>query len=114
MDFYITITVLFLLLLLQYYYYYNTTYRSWPITSSGRGLIYTTQSTLEKNEFVDGETVIFSSLSADPERITTVQDIPKALQINLEGVNSLNQKIINVFIIRFTNGCESLAFEEGT
>ena len=32
-------------------------------------------------------------------------DVPRSLQLNIVGVNQLNQTIINVVIITFTNNC---------
>ena len=83
------------------------------ILEMGQELMVVSQTDIDE-ELLDGATVTYSSIAADPNSITNTKDVPRAIQINLEGKNKLDQKIINVFIITFTNGCGSHpAFEEG-
>jgi hypothetical protein len=83
------------------------------ILEMGQELMVVSQTDIDE-ELLDADTVTYSSIAADPNSITNAKDVPRAIQINLEGKNKLGQKIINVFIITFTNGCGSYpAFEEG-
>ena len=67
-----------------------------------------------KGELIDGDSFTYTSITADPNSITTAEEIPQALQLNMVGINSEGEKIINVFIITFTNGCNSYpVFQEG-
>ena len=64
--------------------------------------------------FNDGDTFMYTSIVADPQSIEAAGDVPRALQLNIVGINSQGDKIINVFIVTFTNGCGSYpVFEEG-
>ena len=67
-----------------------------------------------KGELIDGDSFTYSAFSANPDSITTPEEVPRALQLNMVGINSESEKIISVFIITFTNGCGSYpVFEEG-
>jgi hypothetical protein len=57
--------------------------------------------------YSNGYTFTYASVTADPANINTPVDIPRALQLNIVGVNSKDEPIINVYIITFTNDCES-------
>ena len=64
--------------------------------------------------FVDGDTFTYTSVVADPDSIDTVQQVPRAIQLNIVGTNKDGEQIINVFIVTFTNDCGSYPlFEEG-
>jgi hypothetical protein len=83
------------------------------ILEMGQELMVVSQTNINK-ELLNGDTVTYSSIAADPNSITNAKVVPRAIQINLEGKNVLDQKIINVFIITFTNECGSYpVFEEG-
>eukprot|EP00533_Pseudo-nitzschia_delicatissima_P002588 CAMPEP_0116110658 /NCGR_PEP_ID=MMETSP0327-20121206/18027_1 /TAXON_ID=44447 /ORGANISM="Pseudo-nitzschia delicatissima, Strain B596" /LENGTH=280 /DNA_ID=CAMNT_0003603833 /DNA_START=249 /DNA_END=1088 /DNA_ORIENTATION=+ len=53
--------------------------------------------------FNDGDS--FSYQSIINRDVTTIQNIPKALQLNLSGRNEDGVMLMNVFVITFTNEC---------
>ena len=53
--------------------------------------------------FVSGDSFSYSSIINTD--VTSVQEIPKALQLNLSGRNEDGVILINVFVITFTNEC---------
>jgi hypothetical protein len=55
--------------------------------------------------FGDGDSFTYVSIAALPGQITDPDDIPKAIQLNIIGVNRFDQPLINVYIITFTNDC---------
>ena len=64
--------------------------------------------------FSDGDSFTYTSVVADPSSIETVEQVPRALQINIVGNNQHGDRIINVFIVTFTNDCDKYpVFEEG-
>ena len=64
--------------------------------------------------FLDGDSFTYTSAVADPDSIEEIQQIPRALQINIVGTNEKGDEIINVFIVTFNNECGSYPlFEEG-
>jgi hypothetical protein len=71
------------------------------ILELGQDLSVLVQENLEGN-FVDGDSFRYESLTNAPGG-----DIPRAIQINIVGVNGLDQSIINVFLITFTNDCDT-------
>jgi len=56
-------------------------------------------------EFVDGDSFSYSSIINNPDDVTSSQNIPRALQLNLNGRNSDGVILLNVFVITFTNEC---------
>ena len=63
---------------------------------------------------VDGDKFTYTSVVADPENIMDPEQTPRALQINTVGINAQGDRIINVFIVTFTNDCGSYPlFHEG-
>lgn len=68
------------------------------------------QITVQENiagNFADGDTFRYTSIAADPENIPTAVDVPRAIQINIVGVNQFDQPIINVYLITFTGNCQA-------
>jgi len=62
----------------------------------------------------DGDKFTYTSIVADPDNIMDPEQIPRALQINIFGINAQGGRIINVFIVTFTNDCGSYPlFQEG-
>ena len=57
--------------------------------------------------YVDGDSFNYTSISANPSDIKGPNDIPRAIQINLVGVNKNDEPIINFYVITFTNDCQS-------
>jgi hypothetical protein len=57
--------------------------------------------------FADGDSFVYSSIASLPSAITSVVDIPRAIQLNVIGLNRLDEAIITVYIITFTNDCGS-------
>jgi hypothetical protein len=57
--------------------------------------------------FGDGDTFRYSSIAALPGEIVDPVDLPRAIQLNLIGVNQFDEPIINVYLITFTNDCQS-------
>mmetsp|Transcript_8567 Transcript_8567/g.18703 ORF Transcript_8567/g.18703 Transcript_8567/m.18703 type:complete len:316 (+) Transcript_8567:141-1088(+) len=67
------------------------------------------------DELVDGDTFIYQSAFATPEDVDELtEQVVRALQVNMVGINSGGDRIISVFIVTFTNGCGSYpVFESG-
>lgn len=61
--------------------------------------------TLE-GEFIQGDTFDYQSITSTAEELNGAEDIPRAIQINLNGRNAGGEGLINVFIISFTNSCD--------
>jgi hypothetical protein len=57
-----------------------------------------------EGEFTDGDIITFTSVIAT-DNITNPDDVPRALQMTLEGRNSLEQDLVNYWIIIFDNSC---------
>lgn len=55
--------------------------------------------------FGDGDTFQYTSIAALPGEIVDPRDLPRAIQINLIGVNRFDQSIINIYLITFSNNC---------
>lgn len=55
--------------------------------------------------FGDGDSFEYVSIVSTPEAITDPVDLPRAIQLNIIGVNAEDQALINIFIITFTNDC---------
>jgi hypothetical protein len=53
--------------------------------------------------FVNGDS--FQYVANTPEQMTSPLDIPRAIQLNINGVNVNDEPILNVAIITFTNDC---------
>lgn len=58
-------------------------------------------------DFADGDTFQYTSYAALPGEIVNPEDLPRAIQINIIGVNANDEPIINVYLITFTNSCGS-------
>ena len=58
-----------------------------------------------EGNFFDGDEFSYSSIINEREDNTSVQDIPKAIQLNLSGRNEDGIMLMNVFVITFTNTC---------
>lgn len=59
-----------------------------------------------EGDFVNGDTFSYSSIINNREDDeTSIQSIPKALQLNLSGRNEDGVMLMNVFVITFTNEC---------
>lgn len=62
----------------------------------------------------DGDSFTYTSVVADPDSIGEVQQVPKGMQINIVGNNQNGDRIINAFLVTFTNECDKYpVFEEG-
>ncbi|KAG7354137.1 hypothetical protein IV203_003493 [Nitzschia inconspicua] len=57
--------------------------------------------------FSDGDTFQYTSYAALPGEIVNPEDLPRAIQVNIIGVNANDEPIINVYLITFTNNCGS-------
>ena len=55
--------------------------------------------------YLDGDTFSYVSYAAIPGEIVNPEDLPRAIQLNIMGVNKFEQEIINVYLITFTNSC---------
>lgn len=53
----------------------------------------------------DGDTFSYRSFAALPGQIVDPDDVPRAIQFNIVGVNQFDESILNVFLITFTNNC---------
>jgi hypothetical protein len=58
-------------------------------------------------DFLDGDVFDYESITNTPEKIVESSDVPRSLQLNLIGENTLGEELINVFIITFTNDCDA-------
>ena len=56
-------------------------------------------------ELVDGDSFEYSSIINNQEKMMSIQNIPKALQLTLRGRNEDGVILMNVFVITFTNEC---------
>ena len=56
-------------------------------------------------ELFDGDSYLYSSVVNNLEGVTSAEQIPKALQLNLSGRNEHGVMLMNVFIVTFTNEC---------
>jgi hypothetical protein len=74
------------------------------ILELGQDLRVLNQENIEDN-FGDGDTFEYTSVAANPNNIVDPADIPRALQLNLIGLNANDEPIINVYIITFSNNC---------
>jgi len=67
------------------------------------------QSTVSREEIVsslgDGGTFQYTSLVALPGEVVDVTRLPRAIQLNIDGVNSLDEAITNIVTVTFTNNC---------
>lgn len=64
--------------------------------------------------FNDGDTFTYTSIVADPDSIEEAQQVPRALQISIVGNNQAGDRIVNFFLVTFTNQCDEYpVFEEG-
>ncbi len=83
------------------------------ILELGQNLRVVAQTDVDGDLF-DGDTFVYTSVVADPESIEIVHEVPRALQLNIVGVNADGDRIINVFIVTFTNTCGNYPiFQEG-
>ena len=58
-----------------------------------------------QGNFADGDTFSYSSVAAEPGEIIGSDDIPRAIQVNIIGVNQFDEPIISVYLLTFTNNC---------
>ena len=56
-------------------------------------------------DFIDGDTFSYISYAAIPGMIVNPEDLPRAIQLNIVGLNKDGEEIINVYLITFTNAC---------
>ena len=56
--------------------------------------------------FVNGDKFVYESIINTPEEVEGPNDIPRVLQMNIVGVNQIQEEIINVFIITYSNNCQ--------
>ncbi|KAG7354327.1 filamentous hemagglutinin family domain containing protein [Nitzschia inconspicua] len=54
---------------------------------------------------LDGDTFTYTSVIDNTESITSLEQIPKAIQLNLNGRNMDGVVLLNVFIITYSNEC---------
>jgi hypothetical protein len=53
----------------------------------------------------DGETFQYTSIAALPDEMVNPEDLPRAIQLNIIGVNQFDEPLINIYLIVFTNNC---------
>jgi hypothetical protein len=53
--------------------------------------------------FVNGDSFTYTSILADQEE----EELPRVLQLNIVGINSQNQPVVNFYAIVFTNDCSA-------
>ncbi len=57
------------------------------------------------DDFLDGDTFSYTSYAAIPGDIVKPEDLPRAIQLNINGRNQFGEDIINVYLITFTSSC---------
>jgi hypothetical protein len=57
------------------------------------------------NNYTDGETVKYTSLTAVGLNPTNITAVPRGLQVSIQGSNAEGEQIINVWIITYSNDC---------
>jgi hypothetical protein len=83
------------------------------ILELGQDFLVVSQTNVDELLF-DGDTFSYTSFVSFPELIETIEQVPRAIQINMVALNALDERIINVFIVTFTNICGSYpVFDEG-
>jgi hypothetical protein len=80
--------------------------RTIDVLEIGQDLRILVQEQIEGN-FEDGDSFQYSSIASMADEISTPVDIPRAIQLTIVGSNQLDESIINVFILSFTNDCEA-------
>ena len=78
--------------------------QSIDVLELGQGLRVLVQENIIGN-FSNGDSFVYTSLTAAPIEINETDEVPRAIQINIVGTNNLNEALINVYIITFTNDC---------
>ena len=87
--------------------------QSIDILELGQGLRVLVQENIIGN-FSNGDSFVYTSLAAAPIETNGPDEVPRAIQINIVGMNILNEALINVYIITFTNDCGAFPlFMEG-
>lgn len=58
-------------------------------------------------DYRDGDSFTYSSIVADPATVATMTEdsIPGGIQLDMVGINALEQPITNVWVILFDNNC---------
>jgi hypothetical protein len=79
--------------------------QSIDILELGQGLRVLIQEKINAN-LSNGDSFVYTSLSAFPEEIKEPDEVPRAIQINIVGMNQFNESLINVYLITFTNACD--------
>jgi hypothetical protein len=79
--------------------------RTIDVLEIGQDLRVLVQEQIEGN-FTNGDSFEYSSIASMPDEISTPVDIPRAIQLTIVGSNQLDESIINVFMLTFTNDCE--------
>jgi len=57
--------------------------------------------------FLSGDSFVYTSIAAPQADIESPVEIPRAIQVNIVGLNQFNEALINVYIITFTNDCNA-------
>jgi hypothetical protein len=58
-----------------------------------------------EGSFVDGDSFTYTSIvSTDPENVTE-ESLPRGFQVTITGLNSLEESIVNLWAIVYTNDC---------
>jgi hypothetical protein len=65
-------------------------------------------------DFLSGETFSYTSILNNTEEIDSTEEIPRALQMNLNAKNEAGVTLINVFVITFSNQCGAVPVFEST
>ena len=64
--------------------------------------------------FFSGSTFNFISVADNPESITSFADIPRGIQMNLNGINAIDEDVVSSWIFLYSNSCSFFPiFEEG-
>jgi hypothetical protein len=74
------------------------------ILELGQDLTVLVQESIEGN-FLNGDSFEYESITNSPDQITSPLDYPRAIQLNIFGLNGSDESIINTFIMTFTNSC---------
>mmetsp|Transcript_34901 Transcript_34901/g.84443 ORF Transcript_34901/g.84443 Transcript_34901/m.84443 type:complete len:409 (-) Transcript_34901:210-1436(-) len=80
--------------------------QSIDILELGQDLRVLVQETID-GPFLDGDAFQYVSLAANASNVQSEVDFPRALQLNILGTNTNGDSIINVYIITYTNSCNT-------
>jgi len=80
--------------------------QSVQILELGQDLRVLAEEKIEGN-FENGDAISYVSIAEEPDNIESSFQIPRAIQLNIKATNQFDEKIINVYVITFSNNCNA-------